>query len=263
MSLLRNALNAIIPVREDRIFSVGAAMASLNAETVFAVNGDQSMIFQVLGNSPSMTLAWEGSIDGGFTYFAIPAVPINAVGGTIPNMAQIALTEALTAAVTVRAYALRTAGLSTVRVRVSAYTSGSVTVSARSSPVESIHPALFLPPVPLAVTNTAAASSAVTLTLPAVTGLRHLISHIEITRSATAALTAAAAPVVVTTTNLPGALAFTFGSDAGGIGLDKTIQKDFMGGGLAASAVNTATTIVAPAYTGVIWRITAAYTLGL
>ena len=263
MSITKNAANVIVPVREDRVFAAGTALAANNAETLISLNGEQSMICQILGASPVLTVNWEGSIDGGANYFAIPGVPINAVGGGVPSFAQPAISETLTAGVTLRAYALRCAGLSAVRVRVSAYTSGSVAVSARGSPRESIHPALFLPPVPLIATNTGAASAAVTLTLPAVTGLRHLISHIEITRSATAALTAAATPAIVTTSNLPSAVQFSFGQDVAGIGIDKTIQKDFMGAGLAAVASGGVTTIVAPAYIGVIWRITAAYSLGL
>mgnify|MGYP003561930031 CR=1 FL=1 len=35
------------------------------------------------------------------------------------------------------------------------------------------------------------------------------------------------------------------------------------GAGLAASAVNTATTVVCPVYTGVIWRVNVSYRLGL
>jgi hypothetical protein len=69
--------------------------------------------------------------------------------------------------------------------------------------------------------------------------------------------------VLVTTTNLPGAPVATFGSDAGGIGIDKEVKLDFGASGLAATALGTATTVVAPVYTGVIWRITVAYRLGL
>ena len=112
------------------------------------------------------------------------------------------------------------------------------------------------------ITNTAAVSTAVTATLPAVAGLRHYIKRISVVRSATAALTASATPVLVTTTNLPGLPVITFGSDAGGIGIDKEQVLDFGGAGLAASAVNTATTVVCPVYTGVIWRVNVSYYLG-
>jgi hypothetical protein len=113
------------------------------------------------------------------------------------------------------------------------------------------------------ITATNAASAGVTATLPAVAGLRHYIDRVSVVRSATAALTAAATPVVVTTSNLPGPPALTFGSDVAGIGVDKELVLDFGGAGLAATGINTASTIVAPAYTGVIWRINVAYRLGL
>ena len=109
----------------------------------------------------------------------------------------------------------------------------------------------------------AGAGSAATATLPAVVGLRHYIDGIQVTRSATAALTAAATPVSVTTTNIPGTPAFTFGQDTAGIGIDKTVEFDFGATGIAASAANTATTVVCPAYAGVIWRINVSYRLGL
>jgi hypothetical protein len=93
--------------------------------------------------------------------------------------------------------------------------------------------------------------------------LRHYIDRVSVVRSATAALTASATPVVVTTTNLPGTPALTFGSDAGGIGVDREQIFEFGGAGIATSAVNTATTIVAPVWTGVIWRVNVSYRLGL
>jgi hypothetical protein len=62
---------------------------------------------------------------------------------------------------------------------------------------------------------------------------------------------------VVTTTNLPGSPAFTF-SSAGAIGaIDRYILP--MTTPLRSSAANTATTVVAPAATGGIWRLNATY----
>jgi hypothetical protein len=69
--------------------------------------------------------------------------------------------------------------------------------------------------------------------------------------------------VLVTTTNLPGNPVLTFGSDAAAQGVDKEQILDYSGSGLAATAIGTATTVVCPAYTGVIWRINVAYRLGL
>ena len=93
--------------------------------------------------------------------------------------------------------------------------------------------------------------------MPAIT-----FDRISVIRSATAALTASATPVLVTTTNLHGSPVITFGSDAGGIGVDKEQVLDFGGAGLAASAVSAATTVVCPVYTGVIWRVNVSYRLG-
>lgn len=111
----------------------------------------------------------------------------------------------------------------------------------------------------LAVTNTAAANTAVTLTLPAAgAGLFHYITYIEITRNATAAL-AGTATLVITTTNLPGSLAWSVGNamSAGGTQID--VRMAFPSP-LKSSVANTATTIVTPAPgAAVLWRVTAFY----
>ena len=64
-------------------------------------------------------------------------------------------------------------------------------------------------------------------------------------------------------TNLPGLPVITINPDAGGIGIDREQVLDFGGAGLAASAGSAATTVVCPAYTGVIWRVNVSYHLGL
>lgn len=110
----------------------------------------------------------------------------------------------------------------------------------------------------LCVTATGAAAAAVTLTLPApAAGLFHYITQLEITAYTTAARTGTATPVVVTTTNLPGTPAFTFAS-AGAIG---TTDRYLLSAAEAfrSSVAATATTVVGPATTAVIWRITAFY----
>ena len=108
-------------------------------------------------------------------------------------------------------------------------------------------------------TATGAASAAVTLTLAAPgVGLRHYLTYLRITRFASALLTAAAAPVLVTTTNIPGTLAFTIPAEAALQGSVFVYQENFAFP-LMSSAQNTATTIVCPITTGVIWRVTAGY----
>ena len=106
----------------------------------------------------------------------------------------------------------------------------------------------------LAVTVTAAANTAATLTLPAPgAGLFHYITGLEIMRTATAAL-AGTATLVVTTTNLPGSLAWSFGNAmaAGGTQKDLILAFD---NPLKSLVANTASTIVMPAAgAAVLWR---------
>lgn len=104
-----------------------------------------------------------------------------------------------------------------------------------------------------------AANGALTLTLPASgVGLFHYLARLEIIRAATALL-AGTAVLTVTTTNLPGSLAWSLGNAmaAGGQSFD---LNAWWWPSLKASAANTATTIVAPAPgAAVLWRINAYY----
>ena len=265
MSLLRNLLGAFVPVRERR--ETSGVLAALNAELVLDINGDESALIFVNGGGSAFagTLEFTGSIDG-VNYFAILVMPYFSNGSVAgPNNAQPLLVDVIASTTAcIRAYALRVSQLKKVRVRIAAWTSGSATVNINSDAQRSLHPALYEGrPTSLMNSTTGAVSAAVTATLPAVAGLRHYIDFIRITRSATAALTAAATPVVITSTNLPGPLNLTLGQDAGGIGVDRELALDFGGTGLAASAIGTATTIVCPIYTGVMWRVNVGYRLGL
>jgi hypothetical protein len=154
---------------------------------------------------------------------------------------------------------LEAVGFKRIRTRVSAYTSGNVTVAARATIADFLINTATIPV--LAGTVTAAANTAATLTLAAPgAGLRHYITGLEITRNATAAL-AGTATLVITTTNLPGPLAWSVGNAmvAGGTQID--VQRDFSQP-LQSSAQNTATTIVCPAAgAAVLWRINAYYYL--
>jgi len=149
--------------------------------------------------------------------------------------------------------ALQTSGnasLTSIDGKVTTCNTGAVTVSACSAPA--------LSPASLCVTGTAAAGSGVTITLPSVVGQFHYVSSIRISAYNVAARTGGATPVVVTTTNLPGSLAFTFGS-AGAIGTIEAQQLEIGGNPIKSSVAATNTTIVCPATTSVIWRVTAVY----
>lgn len=264
MSILRNLLGQFMPHMEAR--TTTGNIAALNAEVVHNVSGDASAVIFLNGTGTlNATYNIQGSPDGS-NYFDLVAYPYasGSVGSTLPQPGQPLVTEAVNAATVLRMLCVATGGLQKIRVRLTAYTSGNCAVTINSDECPSLSPFLRDQKADtLAVTATAAVSTAVTLTMPAVAGLRHYIDRISVVRSATAALTASATPVVVTTTNIPGLPALTFGSDAAGIGIDKELIIDFGGSGMAASAVNTATTVVCPLYTGVIWRVNVAYRLGI
>ena len=114
----------------------------------------------------------------------------------------------------------------------------------------------------LFVTATAAASSIVTLIIPAPpAGQRIFIERISVTRFAAALLTAAATPYTVTTTNLNGSPAWDFDASAAAQGtIDRLVLSSAFP--ISSQTAASAVTIVGPATTSVIWRITAAYTYG-
>lgn len=108
----------------------------------------------------------------------------------------------------------------------------------------------------LFATATGAAAAAVTLTLAQTAAVKHRISQIQVTAYTTAARTGGTNPVVVTTTNLNGQ-AFTF-SSAAAVGTTERVIVD-AASGVDSDTVNTATTIVCPATTAVIWRVNVVY----
>jgi hypothetical protein len=115
-------------------------------------------------------------------------------------------------------------------------------------------------PAAAGVTATGAAAAGVTLTLPAPgAGLFHYIVALEISLYSNAARTGTAAPWIVTSTNLHG-LAWDF-DKAGAIGAISRKDSAFAVP-LKSQVANTQTTIVGPAATGGIWRISAVYYTG-
>ena len=262
MSLLRNLLGNFMPHFEART-STGT-LGALNAEIVHDVNGDDAAVIDIGAVACNLTYSVDGSADG-TNFFPLLCFPYGtaSVGGVIPMAGQPLINEAVNATGLRRVLSTSTGQLKKVRVRVTAYTSGGITVTINTDSCEAINPyANDLKAATLMVTATGSAV-AVTATLPAVAGLRHYVDRIDVTRSATVALTASATPVLVTTTNIPGLPALTFGSNAAAIGDDKTVSLDFGASGMAASAAGTATTVVCPAVAGVIWRINVAYRLGM
>jgi hypothetical protein len=225
----------------------GGVLAALNAEFSIACDGCGSVTLDLSGTF-NLSVEVAGAVDG-VTWRLIPIKPIN----------QAAKQYAVVAGAP-GAWIAPCAGYRQVRVRVTAYTSGAANATLVANlglPDQSLDGMV----TPLVVTAVGAAGAAVTLTLPApAAGLRHYLTNLLINRFAAAALTAAAVPVTVTTTNLPGSLAFSFAADAALQGTLDRWREDFAYP-VAASALATATTIVCPATTGVIWRATAGYYL--
>lgn len=224
-------------------FTLGA----LNAEDFIDCDGSSTVTLDLRGTF-SMTIEVAGTVDGS-NWTPIPMRPVNQA--SVLYVAAVAGTAAGT-------WVGQCAGFRRIRARVTAYTSGSATtvLAANTAPYDNL---LFGPVTGNLGTNTGAAGAAVTLTLAAPgAGLRHYLTYLSINRFAAAVLTAAATPVIVTTTNLPGSLAFSIPAEAAAQGTLDRWREDFAYP-IAASAQNTATTIVCPVTTGVIWRVTAGF----
>lgn len=250
-SLVRTITSAVLgsPLTmhpTENMFATGV-LGAANAEIIADADGKSSVILDLRGTF-NMTIEVSGTVDG-TNWTLIPVRPLNAA--TKQYVASIAGSAAGN-------WAASCGGYRKVRARVTAYTSGSA-VATLSLSNGALDQSLEAAVTPLVVTNTGASAAAVTLTLPTPgAGLRQYLTYLSINRFAASALTAAAAPVLVTTTNLPGSLVFTRPADALTLGQMDVWREDFSYP-LAASAQNTAVTVVCPATTGVIWRVTAGY----
>lgn len=226
-----------------------ASLATVNAEAVCDLNGHAVVLVDLrAAAAATLSIVFEGTVDG-TNFAAVPAFDTTA-------SAYVA-TVALAGVTLARQYALTGTGFKRIRVRLSAYTSGTMAVAMRASKADFLINTAEIPAI--AATTTAAANTATTLTLAAPgAGLRHYITGIEITRNATAAL-AGTATLVITTTNLPGSLAWSVGNAMAAGGTQIDVQREFVHP-LQSSAQNTATTIVCPAAgAAVLWRINAYY----
>jgi hypothetical protein len=228
----------------ENLFIAGN-LGALNAEIITDTDGCQSVMLDLRGTF-SLTVELSGTVDG-TNWVLIPVR--NILGGLY--LASIVGTAAGIWTGTV-------SGFRRVRARVTAYTSGTaIATLCASNALLDLSPQTCVTPSTGTVLGTGGAAATLTLAAPGV-GLRHYLTYLRIVRFATALLTAAAAPVAVTTTNLPGSMAFTFPADAAAQGTVFAYQEDFSFP-VVSVAQNTATTIVCPATTGVIWRVTAGF----
>lgn len=226
-------------------------LAAANAEALIDIHGKAVVMCDLRSAAFTGTVVFEGTIDG-TNYVAIPAISLttNAFIASLVGAGAVAGT----------AVALTATGFRRLRVRVSAYTSGNITVALRGSTADFLVSNVFMPVQ--SISATAAAAAAVTLTIPApAAGLFNYITSIDITRNATAAL-AGTATLVITTTNLPGTLAWSVGNAMAAGGTQIDVNKDYTQP-LKSTTAATATTIVAPAPgAAVLWRLNANYYVG-
>jgi hypothetical protein len=222
-------------------------LGALNAEGVIDLSGNTVVMVDLRSAAANLTAVFEGTLDG-VNYVALPAVDIL----TNAYIASVVVTTTVN-----RQIAVTCSGFKRFRVRISAYTSGNITLGARATDAGYLINVTTLPS--LSATVTAAAGVAATLTIASPgAGLRHYITGIDITRNATAAL-AGTATLVITSTNLPGALAWSVGNAMAAGGTQTDVTRTFSSP-LQSVAQATATTIVAPAPgAAVLWRITAYY----
>ena len=237
-----------------------AVLGALNAETVIDIQGKAVVRVDLRTAAAALTVVFEATLDG-TNYYRLPAFAEQQllVAAVVQETYVPSVVFATTGSGT---YVVGVSGYRRMRVLVSAYTSGSVTVGLRGSSADEIIYAKHLPSN-LHVTATAAANAAATATLPAPgVGLFHYITSIDITRNATAAL-AGTATIIHTTTNLPGTPAWSVGNAmaAGGTQIDVQYNPTTP---LKSSVANTATTVVAAAGgAAVLGRVNVSYYVGL
>jgi hypothetical protein len=234
-------------------------LGALNAELVMDIQGKAVAMFDIRTAAGALSIVFEGTVDG-TNYYALPGFAQSQnLAGTLIQEAFV--NTIVVATTTSGIYEVGCTGFRRIRARVSAYTSGNVVVAGRATAADFI---IYSRPIPstLAVTATAAANTGYTLTLPAVAGLFHYITRITSMRNATAAL-AGTATLTTTTTNLPGAMAWSVGNamSAGGTAVD--IEEEMGPSPLKSSVAGTATTIVVPAAgAAVLTRTNVFYYLG-
>lgn len=244
-------------VTDARVSS--ATLGALNAELLMDLNGKATAQFDIRTGAGALTLVFEGMTDTG-NYIALPAFAVSQTLAAALTAEQY-VPSVIIATTATGVYQVSVAGFRRVRCRVSAFTSGNAVVTGRATSASNMMYAKEIPST-LAATGTAIANTAATASLPAAgVGLFHYITHIDITRNATAVL-AGTATLIHTTTNLPGSLAWSVGNAmiAGGTEKDVVFEPTTP---LKSSVANTATTVVcAAAGLAVLGRVNVTYYVG-
>jgi hypothetical protein len=242
--LSRNLSTGVLDPREN-LFGTGT-LGALNAEIQIDCDGCSTVSIDLRGTF-SHTVQIQGTIDG--TNWSL--IPVRPTVGGVRVLAIVGTASGT--------WMGSCTGYRKVRALATAYVSGGSTATLMASNALFDDFAANGSATPLLVTAVGASGAAVTLTLPAPgIGLRQYVTYLSINRFAVALLTAGAAPVTVTTTNIPGTLAFSFPADAAAQGTIDRWREDFSYP-IMGTAQNTALTVVCPATPNVIWRVTGGY----
>lgn len=245
MAQLSRALAAGNLHPRENLFAVGT-LGALNAEVQVDCDGCTTVAIDLRGTF-SHTVAVQGTVDG--TNWTL--IPVRPQTGGIYVLGIVGTVSGT--------WMASCAGFRKVRALVTAYTSGgsTCTLSASNALFDDFAKNGNITAAIGTTVGTAGAATTLTIAAPGA-GLRHYLTYLSINRFAAALLTAGAAPVTVTTTNIPTSVAFSFAADAAAQGTLDRWREDFSFP-LMTTAQNTATTIVCPATTNVIWRVTAGY----
>ena len=253
-----DAVNGSVLINPRTYTSV---LSAVNAEVIMDLNGAAVATFDVRTAAGALSFVFEGTMDG-VNYVQLPGFINFQSLNAVLTAEQYVGTVTFAAAVTnIGQYIVGVTGFNRVRLRVSAFTSGNITVAARASIADFIIYGRQIPST-LHVTVTATVGVIATLTLPSAgVGLFHYITLIQLVQFVSVARTAAATPVLATTTNLPGSPVYSLDATVGAVG--QLFLYDFTPlTPLKSLLAATATTFVGPATASTIWRWNVSYYVG-
>lgn len=220
-------------------------LSSNGATVAIDLNGKTCACFDVRTAAGSLTFIFEGT-NNGTDFFQLPAWQLSSesiVMGTV-----VTTTHA-------QQYMVSCTGFKRVQLRITAFTSGNIAVAARASVSDF---AIYARPAPSNLNQSIApaANTGGTITLPAAgAGLFHYITGFQLTAALNPATAqTGAAPVFVTTTNIPNTPAWAVpivgnaAASTGGFGAAFGYLIDARWGNpLKSTVANTNTTFVIPA----------------
>ena len=249
-----------IPIRGSR--NSTTSLAVLNADAELVIDGDASVTIGVNAVSASTaTINFFGVLDGN-NIVPIPAytVPNASVGGTI-NLPNLPLLSEALAGFTRRLYSVKSGQFKKIIVRATTAPTVAITVIIAADTGDPLNP--FCKGEINAVTSTpvtGAVSAVAVNSIAPGTGLRVYVKRIRVERYATAVLTAAVAPQIVTTTLVAnGTLRLPTQADAAGV---LTVSELLFDGAGAFTALGSTLTVTVPLVTGAIQTVIVDWYLG-